>query len=213
MKQSDMKDKWQHLASQIGMRDAGAKTFDALVQRYTEPNRYYHNLQHIDSCLSQWEQYPHDVQDPLSLQLAIWFHDAIYDTNRNDNEEQSALWATEQLSQYSLDKAICTQIQKLICATDHRQEFTNGDCSLIQDIDLTILGSSNKAYTQYTQAIRQEYQQYSDEDYRAGRSKMLKTFLSKKEIYKTPYYQSSLEKIARKNIEHELNELSTQSSN
>ncbi len=61
-----------------------------LASLYSQPHRYYHNLHHIAECLAEFDSVRHLASQPVAVELAIWFHDAIYDTRAQDNEERSA---------------------------------------------------------------------------------------------------------------------------
>src|SRR5215467_15388989 len=74
------------------------KLRDGLVRAYAAPERHYHNLTHIDAMLGLMRGYEDVLSDPQSVEAAIWFHDAIYDTHRHDNEEKSAELAASQLA-------------------------------------------------------------------------------------------------------------------
>ena len=64
--------------------------FKKLFCAYTEPHRYYHTLQHIAECLVRFHTIRHLATNPSEIEVALWFHDAIYDTRRDDNEVRSA---------------------------------------------------------------------------------------------------------------------------
>jgi len=64
--------------------------FDALVSRYGEPGRAYHTLQHIGEGIGHLKTGRSVAPE---IPIAWWFHDAIYDPRRQDNEDKSAAWA------------------------------------------------------------------------------------------------------------------------
>lgn len=64
-----------------------------LTRRYTDPNRTYHNLDHIARMLATGGRSLSDAQT-----LAIWFHDAVYEPGSQTNEEDSAALAAEMLA-------------------------------------------------------------------------------------------------------------------
>ena len=68
-------------------------TFTQLIPIYSSPDRAYHNLAHIQACLSEFEAVRSLASNPTAMQTAIWFHDVIYDTHAHDNEERSADFA------------------------------------------------------------------------------------------------------------------------
>lgn len=57
---------------------------------YSEPHRHYHNFHHIADSLAEFDRARHLAREPLAVELAIWFHDTVYDTRAGNNEEQSA---------------------------------------------------------------------------------------------------------------------------
>src|SRR5215475_4432514 len=71
---------------------------DELVRAYTAPDRHYHNLAHIEAMLGLARSHGGALSDSDAVEAAIWFHDAIYDTRRHDNEVKSAELAAERLA-------------------------------------------------------------------------------------------------------------------
>jgi predicted metal-dependent HD superfamily phosphohydrolase len=174
----------------------------ALIQSYSESHRFYHTLQHLGECLELL-----DAAAPLAarlpeIQLALWFHDAIYDPQRQDNEDRSAAWVIESLS--TLDSALAQRVQDLVLVTKHHQVLHDTDAQLLVDVDLAILGADEGRFAEYEQQIRQEYHWVSAEDFRVGRSQILKSFLERPAIYVTPWLADQLELKARRNLENSL---------
>jgi predicted metal-dependent HD superfamily phosphohydrolase len=90
--QSHWRQVWRDLLTPFGgPPDACERVFAELVKRYSSPERHYHTLMHIEAML---ELLP---QPSPALVLAVWFHDAVYDTHSADNEERSAALADEML--------------------------------------------------------------------------------------------------------------------
>jgi len=182
--------------------DTAQPIWTGLFQHYSEPHRSYHNLTHIDRMLGWFIK--SGVKKP-EIELAIWFHDVIYEPLRSDNEEKSAEYFTELLGSV-ISVSIQEHIHRLILATNPASPRTgNPDEDLIIDIDLTILGSSPEDYENYRSAVRQEYASVPDQDFNAGRRSVLQSFLSKK-IYATKFF-APLEHQARSNIQNELESL------
>ncbi|ESL07679.1 hypothetical protein TRSC58_04628 [Trypanosoma rangeli SC58] len=73
-----------------------------IVTRYTEPQRHYHTLTHLEEmlgCLARFQseapmahRLPAAGAQRIVVELATLFHDAVYDPRRSDNEECSAAW-------------------------------------------------------------------------------------------------------------------------
>lgn len=174
--------------------------FEKLYQAYSEKHRFYHTAQHIEAMLDHLDSTVALSEHPHELELAIWFHDAIYKPFSSTNELDSAKWAKEFLTdnQYSSDGT--ERVYNLIMATQHNVEVNSVDEQLIVDIDLTILGASATVYDQFEQNIRKEYKLVPSIIYRKKRKELLKSFLSKQSIYNLDYFKEKYEKAARINI-------------
>ncbi len=180
-----------------------------IAVRYTEPQRAYHTLDHIEQLMIQLENIKPFLSKPDTIALALYYHDIVYDPTRSDNEQKSAEYAVEALSPY-LSSTRCQDIYALIVMTaDHQiDESINSvkynDAAYLLDMDLSILGAHWSAYEQYTQAVRQEYAHVTDDNYRDGRNAILKGLLAHPRLYLTDYYHGRLEAQARHNIEREI---------
>jgi predicted metal-dependent HD superfamily phosphohydrolase len=80
-------ERWSETWSHLGATAPEGLLTD-LVARYSEPHRFYHTLQHLRECFSMLEPASHLASRIGEVQLALWFHDAVYDTRAQDNEEQ-----------------------------------------------------------------------------------------------------------------------------
>ena len=78
--------------------------YEDLFRRYSEPHRRYHTPRHIDRCLEQLDLARNLMDDPDAVEMALWFHDVIYDPGENDNELKSAEWFTS-IARHSLELA------------------------------------------------------------------------------------------------------------
>ena len=193
--------------SNLGITDPG-DIFDHLHVAYTSEGRFYHSNKHISECLRYLEEYSHLGTKLDEIAVAIWFHDAIYDTHRNDNEELSAAWAKGYLSHEGVEHESIRRIESMIICTKTHEADTE-DASLMLDIDLGILGTPRDVFESYDKEIRQEYHWVAEADYRQGRAVVLDSFLERKAIYTTPAFFEVCEKQARENLEWKINELST----
>ena len=82
-----------------------------------------------------------------------------------------------------------------------------GNGNLFTDADFSILGAHWETYSIYSQNVRKEYSIYPDLVYNPGRKKVLKHFLEMTRIYKTDYFYSKLEELAKCNLLGELDTL------
>jgi predicted metal-dependent HD superfamily phosphohydrolase len=183
--------------------------FRLLTNAYSKPDRHYHNLQHIDRVLTTIDRFTLQLQDPIAVKLAAWFHDFVYDPQAADNELQSAKLARELLTELKLAPTAIDLVQQLILATQgHQIDPTDIDLSIFLDADLAILGTSPDQYQIYARSIRQEYSWVNDTAYRTGRTQVLESFLARERLYCTDMLFDELESIARLNLSQEIFQLS-----
>ncbi len=150
-------------------------------------------------CLQQFDCVCDQALAPIELELALWYHDAIYDPQARDNEAQSAAWARRDLHAARVAHSSIEAIDELIMATQHDGETLSPDAALLVDIDLSILGRSPAEFDQYDQAIRREYSWVPEDQYRAGLGAVLERFLARPAIYSTTWFRARYEKAARRN--------------
>ncbi len=183
----------------LGCADVGT-IFEDLKTRYTNASRYYHSERHIADYLQELQFCYGMAEHPEEVEVAIWFHDAVYDTHRNDNEEQSAALATSFLLRNNVDKDIVQRISAMILATKTHSNLDTADQHLIADVDLCILGSSPERFDEYDRSIRAEYSWVPEEDYRKGRRAVLEGFLRRDTIFHTSRFKDLYEQRARENL-------------
>lgn len=185
------------------------KVFLDLVTAYSGADRIYHNLDHIDKVIKTLEQMKSLSLDYISVQLAAWFHDVIYNPKTQDNEEKSSEYAESKLSALKIPQIIINRVKQLILSTKNHQALsTDIDSQILLDADLAILGATEWEYQAYAQAIRQEYSWMSDVDYQIGRQRVLTHFLQRERLYLTDYAYKNFEKQARHNLWLEATDLS-----
>jgi predicted metal-dependent HD superfamily phosphohydrolase len=173
---------------------------EQLLRAWDEPQRHYHTLQHLGECLTLFDTLRMHAEQPADIELALWFHDAIYDVQGHDNEARSAQWAAEALATGGVDAPRCQRVHDLITATCHTALPASPDQALLVDIDLAILGAPAARFAEYTRQIRAEYAWVPAEVYAVKRRAVLQGFLDRKAIYTTPAVAQRLEQHARDNL-------------
>ena len=199
-------EKWSETWSRLGVA-APEWLLVELVARYSEPHRFYHTLQHLRECFSALDPTAHLARHLAAVQLALWFHDAFYDTRAQDNEEQSAKWAEEALVAGGAGADTAAQVRELVLATKHNAVPEEEDAKLLVDVDLSILGAPEPRFAEYERQVRQEYGWVPEDAFRQGRARILASLLSRASIYSTDWFISRLEEQARKNLSRSLKEL------
>ncbi len=203
--QSRSEQQWHALWQRIGAKGDPQRVYDDLVARYSEPHRAYHTIQHLRHGLDTFE-----LVWPLSIchnvvELAIWYHDAVYNTEAKDNEKRSAALAVEMVKKASLPDSFGQLVYNLIMATDPSAGVPNDpDARFIRDIDLSILGQPKKIFDEYDGQIRKEYEWVPEDVFFAERSKILDSFLRHPPIYLTQFFRDKYEPQARRNLARSL---------
>jgi predicted metal-dependent HD superfamily phosphohydrolase len=180
-----------------------------LEAAYDEPHRRYHTRAHIDDCLAKLAEVPDLIPlDRRLLTWAIWWHDAIYDPTRADNEERSARMACEELIDLGATRAEADEVARLIRLTKgHAVEAGDPRGALIVSIDLSILGAAPAVYDAYAAAVRQEYIHVPEDAFRAGRRAVLQSFLAASRLFPDDRLSGLYDAPARANLRRELGRL------
>lgn len=182
--------------------------FDLLVAAYSSPDRHYHTLDHVQDVLQVAFRLATLTDAPGPLHLAIWFHDAVYDSRALDNEARSAELAASLLGPIGVPASVLERLSRLIMATAHLNDplfHVDREMSILLDADLAILGASSQRYQQYVEGIRKEYAWVPDDEYRIARGNVLVQFLNRPRIYRTELMIHEYEAQARSNMMNELN--------
>ncbi len=198
--ESILNESWARGWSGVGAAGSGFSIRDALLAAYREPSRSYHSEQHLAECLALFQEYRTLAHHPAEIEIALWFHDAVYDVRAHDNEEKSAAWAESELARAGGGGDAITRVRELILATRHSSAPTDRDQALLVDIDLAILGAPTRRFDEYETQVRNEYAWVADEDFRVGRATILKRFLARSSIYTTPELRGRFEESARVNL-------------
>jgi predicted metal-dependent HD superfamily phosphohydrolase len=178
---------------------------DRLRTFYNDPQRHYHSLVHVQALQRWFARYRTLAREPSAIDAAIWFHDAVYDTRRQDNEQRSAALAHDELTALAWPTASVERVAGLVLATQHHHaEVSDTDAWLFLDLDLSVLGQSPAHYEAYAVAVRAEYAWVEAPAYRAGRARVLQSFLERERIYRTPVLHAAWESAARTNLQNEL---------
>lgn len=197
---------WDRAWAQLGAA-ADASLRDHLLAAWSEPQRHYHTLQHLRECLAHFEATQELAAHPGEVGLALWFHDAVYDPTRHDNEQRSADWARDCVLQAGGAPAAAERVHALVMATRHDAAPQNVDACLLVDIDLAILGAPRERFDEYERQVGLEYAHVPPAQRRVGRSRILRAFLERPAIYATPFFHARLEAAARENLAYSLGKL------
>lgn len=187
------------------------EVFDDLIGRHRQPHRRYHGVRHvvwvlrhvraletaIPACTAGIQSY-----DAGAVSAAAFFHDAVYDPTRGDNEERSAVLADQQLASIDWDQRRRGVVTALVRATathgrdeepsppagsdagtDGARSPSDLERQVMLDADLAVLGSDPNAYAAYANGVRVEYRHLNDADWTTGRAAVLRHLLDRDQLY------------------------------
>lgn len=193
---------WAALCAEVESLDPSI--VGQLLALLGEPHRTYHGPAHVGAVLTNLGLLT-ETPTP-QVRLAAFFHDAVYDPRRTDNEERSARLAEDLLGSTPSD--VSGAVAALTRATGGHQLDETPDCALFLDADLAILGAPPGVYDRYAAAIRNEYQHIPEPAYRAGRAAVLEGFAARACLFFSDPGRQLWEEPARQNLARELAGLS-----
>lgn len=194
---------WQRAWTALGA-PAPQALLTQLLASYMEPHRHYHTQQHLHECLDLLESALPLALHPGEVELALWFHDSVYNPQADDNELRSAEWAARALLEQGTPAAVAYRVQALVLATAHATPPQGPDEQLLVDVDLGILAATAPRFAEYQMQIRAEYQWVPEPIYLSKRHEVLQGFLQRPFIYGTVHFHDQLELIARHNLQSAL---------
>lgn len=183
------------------------KLWNEINRNYTQENRYYHNLHHIQDLLLELVRVKDKIENWPVILFTLFYHDIIYKSTKKDNEEKSSKLATQRMMEIGVDKNDIELCQRQIIATKSHKKQEDSDTNYFTDADLSILGKEPKLYETYCSNIRKEYSIYPNFLYKKGRKKVVIHLLSMYKIFKTKEFYEKYEEQAKFNLNNELKTL------
>ncbi len=192
-------ERWSRLMEAWGF-DLNRETFEALLAAYSENGRHYHTAEHVSACLRHLDACLAKVEFPREVEVALWFHDAIYKPLSSNSEKESADWAASFLSEQGATDAEVSRVHRLIMVTEHNAPTGTNDESVLVDIDLSILGADSATYDIFESGVRKEYSLVPTFIYRRKRAEVLRGFLEREELYTSGCVSAAVERQAKENL-------------
>jgi len=199
--------RWVSLWREIGASGDPLPWYETLSAAYREPHRHYHNQDHIGDCLAEFDLARHLTRRPVAVELALWFHDAVYNPKTGDDEEQSAALAHRCLAEAGAPADLAETVGRLVMATKSHETGTDPDAAVMIDVDLCILGQVEPRFLQYETQIRQEYSWVPGFIFKSKRAEILAQFLARDRIFQTDWFHGKYENQARRNLELSIRQL------
>jgi predicted metal-dependent HD superfamily phosphohydrolase len=209
----NLAERWVGLALRVSGRADPAGCGARLLAAWSQPHRSYHTAQHLTEVLDRIDEIVASDRsgdtgrDADPVRLAAWFHDAVYDPRRQDNEEASAALAARELRDLAVADRVVSEAARLILLTaSHDPAPHDAMGALLCDADLAVLASPPARYAEYAQQVRREYRHLPDAAFARGRADVLDTLLAGGPVFHTAPGRR-WERAARSNIRWELSVL------
>jgi predicted metal-dependent HD superfamily phosphohydrolase len=204
---ADLAARWERVERRCPDPGRVAALGSALVDSWAEPHRRYHDLTHLQNVLAGVDELADWADDPFVVELAAWYHDAVYD-GAPAAEERSAARAERELAAVGLSGGLVAEVARLVRLTVHHNPApADRNGAVLCDADLAILAADAGRYASYATAVRSEYAHIGDADFRAGRAAILRDLLTQPTLFRTPIGRTRWEASARANLTAELTHL------
>ncbi len=186
-----------------------------LIDRWSEPDRHFHNLKHLVHVLSRVDELAEETHEPDLVRLAAWYHGAIFDAaekaayaNRGGEDEvASAELARTELGSLGIPDKSVERVRDLVVAlARHTANPGDFDCAVLCDADLAVLAAEPQRYKSYLKEVRAEYAHVPVEDYLRARSAILTKLVNRSTLFASPL-GAAWEEPARQNVGAELHRI------
>ena len=205
----DLITRWTGPVERLGAQHALSVEGERLVAAYAKSQRRYHDTAHLRAVLDRVDELERFARDPDVVRVAAWFHDAVHDPAREDNEAISAALAETVLDRLDVDEDTVAEVARLVRLTaDHAAAPDDRNGHVLCDADLAVLGGSSEEYISYAAAVRLEYAHLDDAAFARGRTDVLRRLLERPRIFRTPTGRAAWEDAARRNLAQEIGFLS-----
>jgi predicted metal-dependent HD superfamily phosphohydrolase len=202
---------WRRLAGTAppAQADACAKT---VTTAYAGKGRFYHTQAHLKDVLKKLDWAKTSVGEARRLgaekrrelfdtvELALWYHDAVYDAQRHDNEEKSRDLLLAHAQKLNLSPRLQRDVGDLILLTKQHGKAKTLEERLMADCDLAILGASKRAFAAYDADIRREYAHVPPDAYATGRAAVLERFQKTRPLFLTAAFRRAYGRKADRNL-------------
>jgi predicted metal-dependent HD superfamily phosphohydrolase len=186
----------------------------ALLDRWSDEHRHFHNLRHLAAVLHRVDQLAEETHEPDVVRLAAWYHGAVFnaerkvaDTSPGEQSTASADLAREELTGLGVPPRAAARVADLVNAiVRHAPDPTDFDAAVLNDADLAMLAAEPQRYKEYKAAVRAEYAHIPTDVYLKARIRVIERLLARKSLFLSPM-GTAWEEPARQNLDMELHRL------
>lgn len=194
----------QPWAVALGAREDVLAAGRALLARWAEPHRRYHDLRHLAEVL-QALRWLSAGEVPAPVVCAAYFHDAVHQPAVGDDERRSAELAASVLDGLGRAPDEVDEVVRLVLLTaTHAPQPDDAAGALLCDADLAVLAAPPARYREYAADVRAEYAHLDDEAFRSGRAAVLGELAGRPRLFTTTRGRERWEASARRNLLDEL---------
>jgi len=195
----DAEARFDALLQRLGLDSHVERVYARVTDHYSGPGRHYHNLGHVLYCLRGLDEIRMRLDAPDAAELALWFHDIVYDPARDDNELRSALLFDRELGVH-LPTETADAVHGMIMATVHPSDASAVDAQFVADIDLLSMSLPWSSFRHDTETLRKECAHLTDSQFQLGTLGFFRRLIARPSIYLTDHFRSRGAAQARRNI-------------
>lgn len=199
-----LQNRYRDLIIRLGGNAADAATaFAAVHAAWSADTRVYHGVEHLLDCLRELDSADVGARSAELVELALWYHDLVYDPRAHDNEERSAQALLADAATLDLPSGVATAAAALVRATAHTEAAAGPvtpEAALIADIDLSIFGRDPARFMAFEFGVEKEYAHVPKRWFRCGRGRFLAALLRRPHLFRTEAFRARYERPARRQI-------------
>jgi predicted metal-dependent HD superfamily phosphohydrolase len=193
---------WQR---HLGRTSVSIAWFETVLGQYRATGRHYHGVRHVRWVVRHVTGLAAAARDLDAVIAAAFFHDVVYDPIQSGNEMASAQLADRALTELGWQPERRRHVMAMIEATiSHDSGTTDADTQVLLAADLAVLAAVPSRYGDYARAVRREYAHLGNDEWRAGRSAVLRSLLDRRYLFAPALDVDDWELRARANIAAEL---------
>ncbi len=177
-----------------------------LEGRYSHPHRHYHDLRHILACLRHFDTISDQLTWPDAVEMALWFHDVIWEPDADDNERRSAELFLG-CAEGDADTNFLEVVHNLVMMTVHPSEPQSVDEQFTVDIDLASFGLPWEEFIRLGELVRNEFPHVSDRDFDSDQLRIFEMLASRPYFYFTEFFRSRYDATAQSNLRRRITQL------
>ena len=217
-------------------REDIADCYQELLQLWSKPDRYHHDIRHLIDMLQRVDVMAPETPHADRVRLAAWFHGivfstsdlAVYTRNGGEDELASAKLAATYMQSLGIDEKTRKAVTALITGLKKSNRIDSDpdmhgpqpdETSTIEMIDMDQLALSDahmgslavepQKYKHYLEEIHQEYAHIPHAHFLFARKEIVTKLLARKKLFLSPL-AAPWENPARENLEAELERLNSQ---